>query len=201
MGRRAGVVGAILAVAVGAWDAALGAPALAADAENSIAPAADYLTLIQEARFGVFWHDPNNTEQAPIDVSVETLSSNLPVPQFSNYYLNLFLHPRIALGAMINTAGKTSYAFASLNWRVPIYKMFYSEGEFGGAVDNSPDYHGPRRLDLGCPVTFRESAGFGLQLTPNWDVTLSAEHISHATLCTKKNEGVSDVGIRIGYKF
>ena len=198
MGWRASVVGAGLVVGV------LEAPSFAADVDNSslgAPPPAPYLTLVQELRFGVFWHDPNNTEQAPIDLSVETLSSNLPVPSFSNPYLDWFAHPRIALGAMLNTGGKTSYAFGSFNWRIPIYKIVFFEGEFGGAVDNSPDYHGPRRLDLGCPVTFRESAGFGLQLSPNWDVILSAEHISHATLCTKKNEGVSDVGVRIGYKF
>ena len=71
---------------------------------------------------------------------------------------------------MINTGGKTSYAFGSFNWRIPIWKMLFFEGEFGGAVNNSPDWQGPGRIDMGCAVTFRESGGFGFQLTANWDV-------------------------------
>ena len=33
---------------------------------------------------------------------------------------------------MINTGGKTSYGFTGLTWRIPIYKGFFFEGEFGG---------------------------------------------------------------------
>ena len=102
---------------------------------------------------------------------------------------------------MVNTGGKTSYAFADFNWRIPIWKMLFFEGEFGGAVNNSPDWQGPNRIDMGCPLTFRESGGFGLQLTPNWDVIASVAHASHASFCTSKNPGDTDFGVMVGYKF
>jgi lipid A 3-O-deacylase len=164
-------------------------------------PPQPYITLFQEVRVGVFAHNPNHDEDAPVDVSVETLSSNLPFANFSNPYVNWFLSPRIALGGMINTGGKTSYAFADFNWRIPIWKMLFFEGEFGGAVNNSPDWQGPNRIDMGCPLTFRESGGFGLQLTPNWDVIASVAHASHASFCTSKNPGDTDFGVMVGYKF
>jgi lipid A 3-O-deacylase len=183
--------------------ALLGGAAAAADIDNSAAwstPPAPYITLFQEVRVGAFAHNPDHDENAPVDVSIETLSSNLP-SNFSNPYVNWFLSPRIALGAMINTEGKTSYAFADFNWRIPIWKMLFFEGEFGGAVNNSPDWQGPQRIDMGCPLTFRESGGFGLQLTPNWDVIASVTHASHASFCTSKNPGDTDFGVMVGYKF
>jgi len=197
MGWRGVVVGLASA-------ALLGGAAAAADIDNSSqwsTPPAPYITLFQEVRFGAFAHNPDHDENAPVDLSVETLSSNLPFANFSNPYVNWFLSPRIALGAMINTGGKTSYAFADFNWRIPIWKMLFFEGEFGGAVNNSPDWQGPRRIDMGCPVTFRESGGFGLQLTPNWDVIASVAHASHASFCTSKNPGDTDFGVMVGYKF
>ena len=181
-----------------------GGTASAADVDEAAewsAPPQPYITLFQEVRVGAFAHNPNHDENAPVDVSVETLSSNLPFASFSNPYVNWFLSPRIALGGMINTGGKTSYAFADFNWRIPIWKMLFFEGEFGGAVNNSPDWQGPNRIDMGCPLTFRESGGFGLQLTPNWDVIASVAHASHASFCTSKNPGDTDFGIMVGYKF
>ena len=194
-----------VAVGLGFAGVALGAHAARADdlapAATTVAQPASYISLFQEVRVGAFAHNPDHNEHAPVDLSIETLSSNLPFADFSNPYVNWFLSPRIALGAMINTGGKTSYAFGSFNWRIPIYKMFFFEGELGGAANNSPDWQGPVRIDTGCPVAFRESGGFGLQLTPNWDVIASVEHVSHASFCTKKNPGITDFGVRVGYKF
>jgi lipid A 3-O-deacylase len=188
-----------------AMAAALGGSAPAADLGPSNpwpAPApAPYINIFQEIRVGAFAHNPNHNENAPVDLSVETLSSNLPFSDFSNPYVNWFLSPRIALGAMINTGGQTSYVFGSFNWRIPIYKMVFFEGELGGALNNSSDWKGPIRVDTGCTADFRESGGFGLQLTANWDVILSVEHISHASFCTSKNPGITDFGVRVGYKF
>jgi lipid A 3-O-deacylase len=160
-----------------------------------------YISFFQEVRVGGYAHNPNHDEGAPVDVSFETLSSNLPFANFSNPYVNWFLSPRIGLGAMVNTGGKTSYVFGTFNWRIPIWKMLFFEGEFGGAVNNSPDWQGTRRIDMGCPVTFREAGGFGLQLTPNWDIVATVAHASHASLCTSKNPGDTDFGVIVGYKF
>jgi len=208
MGSRV-VVGLVLACATLDVSAARAADILAPEApitpEPTFAEPAPapqpYINFFQEIRVGAFAHNPNHDEDAPVDVSFEVLSSNLPFANFSNPYVNWFLSPRLAFGAMVNTGGKTSYAFADFNWRIPIWKMLFFEGEFGGAVNNSPDWQGPERIDMGCPLTFREAGGFGLQLTPNWDVIASVTHASHASFCTSKNPGDTDFGVMVGYKF
>ena len=78
-------------------------------------------------------------------------ANNIGGPWFS-----WFFNPRINLGAMINTGGKTSYGFTGLTWRIPIYQGFFFEGEFGGAVNTSPLRDEPGRVNTGCRWDFRE---------------------------------------------
>ncbi len=199
--RLAGAIVACLAWASLAFAADLTSAPPADSSANEFPQAAPYITLFQDVRVGAYAHNPNHDENAPVDLSFETLSSNLPFANFSNPYVNWFLSPRIGLGAMVNTGGKTSYAFGTFNWRIPIWKMLFFEGELGGAVNNSPDWQGPQRIDMGCPLTFREAGGFGLQLTQNWDVVATVSHASHASFCTSKNPGDTDFGVVVGYKF
>jgi len=168
--------------------------------ETAPAPA-PYVTLIQEVRAGVFAHNTIHDEGAPVDVSFETLSSPLGLPGPSNPWISWFFNPRINIGGMINTGGKTSYGFTGLTWRIPIYGPVFFEGEFGGSVNNGPEHPEPNRIFMGCVFNFRESGGFGVQLSRNVDLILSVEHTSHATFCTHIDPGITDVGFRVGYKF
>ena len=63
-------------------------------------------------------------------------------------------------------------------------------------VDDRPD-----RVNTGCRWDFRESGGFGYQFSEHWDVIANIEHISHASLCTHINPGLTQIGARIGYRF
>ena len=162
---------------------------------------------IDEIRVGPFIHNWIHDEDSPVDVSAEALSSPLAFPGYDspaiagNPWLSWFFDPRLNIGAMINTGGKTSYAFGGFTWRIPIYGKFFFEGEFGGAVNNAvrtPTYH---RVDMGCVATFRESGGFGYQFNEHFDLIASIEHVSHASFCTHINPGLTQVGFRIGYKF
>ncbi len=110
----------------------------------------------------MFAHNWIHDEAAPVDASIEVLSAPLSFPGYNNPgiagnpWVSWFFDPRINVGGMINTAGKTSYAFTGFTWRIPIYRKFFFEGEFGGAVNNAPDWHEPGRVDMGCALTFRE---------------------------------------------
>ncbi len=183
---------------------ALGASAARADdlgPATTIAPPAPYITLFQEVRVGAYAHNVIHDEDAPVDVSFETLSSPFSFPGPSNPWVSWFFNPRINLGAMVNTGGKTSYAFTGLTWRIPVYGPVFFEGEFGGAVNDAVREPTPDRVDMGCPLTFRESGGFGVQLSQNVDVIFNVEHVSHATFCTHINPGLTQFGFRVGYKF
>jgi hypothetical protein len=162
---------------------------------------------LDEVRLGVFAHNWIHDEAAPVDTSIEVLSAPLSFPGYNNPgiaanpWVSWFFNPRINVGGMINTRGRTSYAFTGFTWRIPIYQKFFFEGELGGAVNNAPDWHEPGRVDMGCALTFRESGGFGYQFTENWDIIASIEHVSHASFCTNINPGLTQVGVRVGYKF
>lgn len=187
-----------LALAAAAAVVLCAEPALSADAAtSSIGP----FVPVEEVRGGLFYDDPSPRE-APSEVaSFEALSSPLRFYDVANPYLAAFLNPRLSAGAMISVEGRTSYIFGGVNWHVPIWDRFFFEGEFGGALNDSARTIEPGRTDLGCPLTFRESGGFGYQFTPNIDVVASVEHISHASLCGKQNPGLTNFGLRLGYKF
>jgi len=157
---------------------------------------------VEELRLGIFGDDAVHRErQAPM-ASIDALSSPIVFYQTSNALLATFLAPRLEAGAMINTFGLTSYAYAGLNWRTPKWGPVFAELGFGGAVnDSSTNPHDMEHTDLGCPVTFRESAGIGWQLTDRIDILASIEHISHANLCSNTNPGLTSVGLRVGYHF
>ena len=161
----------------------------------------NYITPIQEVRVGVFAHNWIHDEGAPVDVSIEVLSSTLRLWDTTNPWISWFFNPRLNAGGMINTAGGTSYGFVGLTWRIPIYQRFFFEGEFGGAVNNSPLRPEWNRVDMGCRFTFRESGGFGYQFNEHFDLIASIEHVSHATFCTHINPGLTQLGVRVGYKF
>ena len=134
-----------------------------------------------------------------ISGSGEGLSSQLPFCNGSNPYLAAFLKPETrTAGAMVNFEDRISYAYTGVNCHVPIYDRLFFEVEFGGALNNSekgqPGW-------LGCPVTFRESGRLGLQITSNIDIVGSIEHVSHADLCGRENPGLTNFGLRLGYKF
>ena len=56
----------------------------------------------------------------------------------------------------------------------------------------------PGRINTGCRFDFRESGGFGYQFNEHWDLIANIEHISHASLCTHINPGLTQVGVRVG---
>jgi lipid A 3-O-deacylase len=211
-GRRAvilsGLVWAALAAAAARADdySSLGIETAPPPAPVVASPAVTfpgtYIDIVDEVRVGVFAHNWIHNENAPVDASVELLSSPLPLPgPADNPWFGWFFRPRINLGGMINTGGKTSYGFTGLTWRIPIYWRFFFEGEFGGSVNNGPEHPEEGRIFMGCPINFRESGGFGVQLTSNIDIIASIEHNSHATFCTHIDPGITDVGVRVGYKF
>ena len=153
-----------------AWTALAIAPAAAADMsslgiDNSMPPPAPviapgpttYINFLDEARVGVYAHNWIHDEGAPVDVSGELLSN--PIGYANNIggpWFSWFFNPRINIGAMINTEGKTSYGFTGLTWRIPIYKGFFFEGEFGAAVNTSTLRDEPDRVNTGCRWDFRE---------------------------------------------
>ncbi len=156
--------------------------------------------FFDEVRGGVFAHDPIDAEAGGVDVSVEILSSRLSV-NTGNPLLDLAFSPRLNVGAMAITSGTTSYLYAGLVWTVPLFERAFAEGAFGAALNNGELDFKPGRAAMGCHLTFREAFGLGHELSEQVTVIESIEHVSHVNLCGDRNSGLTNSGVRIGYRF
>lgn len=111
--------------------------------------------------------------------------------------------PRPTIGATLNFGGLESQAYAGLTWHAQLFDTpVFVEGLFGAAVHNGQLHNAvyPAR-SLGCPVLFHEAASLGYNISDNSDVMLTVEHSSHAGLCGDDNRGLTNLGVRFGFKF
>jgi len=110
--------------------------------------------------------------------------------------------PRPSLGVTLNLAGRENLAHLGLTWQLPIFETaFFLEGTLGAALHdgalNGATF--PAR-NLGCRVMIYESGGLGMNIGENFTIIAQIEHTSSAKLCMP-NEGLTNLGIKVGYKF
>ena len=155
--------------------------------------------ILSEARFGLLAHSIDEHEFGSVDVNGELLTVK---PTHLNGAWD-YLIPRFHLGGTLNTAGGTSDVYGGVTWQFPIYQRIFGEVTFGGSAnDGNADRVITNTTDnrVGCHVMFRESGSIGYHLTEHWNVMVLAEHISNAGFCLH-NEGVTNMGARLGYVF
>lgn len=154
-----------------------------------------------ELRGGVFARGVDRDGQIDVshieDINFEALFT---APMIDSFIWLGKVRPHV--GATVNLDGHESMAYAGLSWTVPVTNNFFVEGSFGGAIHNGP-LHGAIEPDrnLGCSVLFRESASVGANLTESSSIMLTLEHASHAGLCGEDNRGITNLGVRVGFKF
>lgn len=157
---------------------------------------------LDEMTIGVMAHDPTRVqERGSLDARFEALTSPIARAASDASPFAALLAPRLALGATLNSAGKTDFAYLGPAWRFDLVGPLFLDGEFGLALNNYRPRADGLYLNLGSHVTFHEEIGLGLRLSERWDVIATAEHISHAALFAHANAGLTDVGVRLGYRF
>ncbi|MEM8812960.1 MAG: acyloxyacyl hydrolase [Pseudomonadota bacterium] len=157
------------------------------------------IPYVDELRFGAYYTNPDQAERGAVLQGEVIFSQFLPY-EFDNKFLNALLLPRIHVGGNLNVTGDTSAAYTGLTWQLPIYGPLFIEGTFGGAVHNGElDNAPPDRQQLGCPIAFRESGSIGLAFD-KWTILGTVEHMSNAGWCSE-NDGLTNFGMRVGYKF
>lgn len=180
-----------------------GAPARAAEPggksvlfapERMEAPSA-----LSELRLGAFAHDPWSRERGSVDVNGEFVLKKVfraPDPKLD------FFVPRFHVGGSLNTAGRTSNAYAGLTWTLDLTRDVFVEFAFGGAVNNGSPQAAPfaRHINVGCRQSFREAGSLGWRMGGGWSLIGTVEHYSNAGLCGR-NRGVTNFGARLGYSF
>ncbi|MBL4618918.1 MAG: acyloxyacyl hydrolase [Marinicaulis sp.] len=165
-----------------------------------------YAGNIDEARVGVLsqgfggW-SPNIEDGASINLELLFQS-----PEF----MRVIGAPRPVIGASIATdSDATSQIYAGFEWRTYLTRGLFVAGMVGGAVHNGetaafdPVADAARVNDtlfFGCRVLVRLGTDIGYDLTERVSASFHWEHISNAGVCDE-NEGLDNMGLRIGYRF
>ena len=155
-------------------------------------------SIIDEVRVGLLNHEMtlfrSDSQEDGVDVNVEVLFD-------SPEWLDWIGAPRPHLGATIATHDDaTSFAYTGLVWDYNFWGPLFIEGAFGVAVHDGETGKSVIGNELGCRWNFHESASLGYNIDEANRLMVTAEHISNASLCSE-NEGLTNLGVRYGYKF
>lgn len=163
--------------------------------------------VVDELRFGIHAHDVHHAALPFLmnewrlnqveDISFDVLFTSPDIDAF-----RWIGSPRPEVGTTINLDGQDSLLHAGLTWQLPVFDTpFYLEGTFGGAVHNGAlENAAPGRKNFGCFLNFYERFGVGARIGENATATVTYEHTSNNGYCSQ-NDGLSNFGVRLGYKF
>ena len=101
----------------------------------------------------------------------------------------------------LNTAGNTSYAAVGISAKFGD-KVYVRPG-IGLAVHNgsAADYYRTDKIAFGSRVLFEPEVAVGARLNDRLGVEASWVHMSHATLFSRENPGIDNLGVRVNLKF
>jgi len=109
--------------------------------------------------------------------------------------------PRPHVGASISGNGDTSQLYGGFTWEWQPFGNAFIDGGLGLSVhDGALTLTRPGREGLGLRVLFRESFELGCRFHGRYGLSFIVDHISNAGLA-KENDGITNVGIRCGYRF
>ena len=111
--------------------------------------------------------------------------------------------PRPAFGATFSTKQYESFVHGGLDWHWQFgTSPFFAEVGLGLSIHDGYLHGAPADYqNLGCRVLSYQQADLGMNLNDHWTAMLTFEHNSHAYLCGPDNEGINELGVRVGYKF
>jgi len=162
-----------------------------------------------EVRFGGFAHGVESAEKGTVDLNPEFIFPRLPFGQAERW--SIFL-PRAHVGGLINLEGRTSSFYAGALWTVPLSQRVFAEIFLDGAAhDGYAKSAPPGHNDLGCPYLFHVGGSSGFHFDRHWSLMITFDHQSNGhgifgTECDGMaantcNQGINDLGARIGYSF
>jgi lipid A 3-O-deacylase len=99
-----------------------------------------------------------------------------------------------------NTAGNTNYAAVGLSAKFG--DRIYIRPGLGIAVHtgSASDYYRTDKIAFGSRVLFEPEIGVGARLNGHLSVEASWVHMSHATLFSRENPGIDNLGVRLNLK-
>jgi lipid A 3-O-deacylase len=153
-----------------------------------------HLAEASEIKIGVMQHDLGGKFKQRYEKGKNLIAEYV----FAEEYKFLYGLPHF--GTSVNSKGYTSSAYTGLTWRYQFLEVMFAEVTFGGAVNNGETKKDKKRRAIGSNLMFRESFSLGVNLASNHSLSVMIDHMSNADL-SPPNPGLTDVGIRYGYKF
>ena len=155
-------------------------------------------TGFQQIRVGVFAHN-----QGLIASKVESgtdLNVELTLPSIETLWA-----AEPSAGLMLNNQGHTSFVYGGFTWEIGLFRETDDKGLFvmpflGLALHNGEKEPKPDRRGLGCRVLFREGIEVGWRFSKDWAVSVQTDHLSHGGLCSDRNQGLDNSGIRFHWR-
>jgi hypothetical protein len=155
--------------------------------------------LVSEVKVGVLAHDVPDLwsgfqrEEDSLDINAELLLSP------SAIFLGGTLRP--ALGASVNTAGDTSFAYIDARWQYDFDGgLFFSTGVGGAVHDGDLELEDADRKALGSRILFHIPVELGYRIDDHNSLSVYFEHFSNGD-AQDANEGLDNLGIRYGYRY
>jgi lipid A 3-O-deacylase len=156
---------------------------------------------IGEFRAGVFDAnlDGGDREDAEYMINVELLFGRPFERAHGDSFRDFLLRPRPHIGFSVSPDDGTDQLYAGFTWEVKLTDRIFVEASFGGALHDGPT--GSKDPEsYGCAVNFRESASLGVDLTERMRLMVTVDHMSNGGLCDQ-NEGLTNAGVRLGYRW
>ena len=102
--------------------------------------------------------------------------------------------------AALNTAGNTSYAAAGISAKFG--DKIYIRPGIGLAIHNgsAADYYRTDKIAFGSRILFEPEVAVGARVNDRLSVEASWVHMSHATLFSRENPGIDNLGVRVNLK-
>ena len=106
------------------------------------------------------------------------------------------------LGGTLNTGGRESLLYGGLSYtfHVPVLPVFV-EASLGAALQNGSLLEAGTPQRFGCAALLRASGSIGVDVLPGASVMLTAEHLTDGGMCDVANDGLTNVGVRVGFRF
>jgi hypothetical protein len=100
----------------------------------------------------------------------------------------------------LNTSGNTSYAAVGISAKFG-HRIYIRPG-VGLAIHNgsTADYYRTDKIAFGSRVLFEPEVGVGARVNDRLSVEASWVHMSHATLFSRENPGIDNLGVRLNLK-
>lgn len=99
----------------------------------------------------------------------------------------------------LNSKGTTHYAAAGLSWKFG--DRIYIRPGLGLALHSgsSANFNNPanRKIEFGSRLLFEPELGVGARINDRLTVEASWVHLSHATLFSRQNPGIDNIGVRL----